>query len=108
MTLTFYMPVILLKKSKRIDFHLSNLIQWLRANKISLNVNKTDLVIFRSQKKQIYINLNFRLSGQKLKPRHHTKYLGVILEEHLSFNEYMSILKQKVNRANGILAKPRY
>ena len=71
-------------------------------------MNKTDLVIFRSQKKQIYINLNFRLSGQKLKPKHHTKYLGVILEEHLSFNEYMSILKQKVNRANGILAKPRY
>ena len=29
-------------------------------------------------------------------------------DEHLSFNEYMNTLKQKLNRANGILAKLRY
>ena len=96
------------KKDKTINFNLSNLAQWLRANKISLNVNKIELVIFRSSKKQIYKDLNFWLSGQKNEPKHHTKYLGVILDEHLSFNEYMNTLKQKSNRANGILAKPRY
>ena len=71
-------------------------------------MKKTELVIFRSPKKQIYRNLNFRLSGQKIEPKHHTKYLGVILDEHLSFNEHMNILKQKFNRENGILAKLRY
>ena len=71
-------------------------------------MKKTELVIFRSPKKQIYRNLNFRLSGQKIEPKHHTKYLGVILDEHLSFNEHMNTLKQKLNRANGILAKLRY
>ena len=71
-------------------------------------MNKTELVIFRSPKKRIYANLNFRLSGQKIEPKHHTKYLGVILDEHLSFNEHMNILKQKFNRENGILAKLRY
>ena len=44
---------------------------------------------------------------QKIKPKHHTKYLGVILDEYLAFNEYMNTLKQKLNRANGILAKLR-
>ena len=68
--------------NKTINFGLSNLVQWLRANKIYLNVNKTELVIFRSKKKN-YKNLNFRLSGQKVEPKHHTKYLGVILDEHL-------------------------
>ena len=108
MTLTFYMLVILLKKiNKTINFDLSNLLQWLKAKKISLNVNKTELVIFRSSKKQIYKNLNFLLIVQKIKPKHHTKYLGVILDEYLAFNEYMNTLKQKLNRANGILAKLR-
>ena len=96
------------KLKKTINFDLSNLVQWLRANRISMNVNKTELVIFRSPKKQIYKNLNFRLNGQKIEPKCHTKYLGVILDEHLSFNEYINILKQKPNRANGILAKLRY
>ena len=69
------------KKRKTINFDLSNHVQWPRANKISLNVNKTELVIFRSPKRQIYKNLNFRLSGQKIEPKHRTKYLGVILDE---------------------------
>ena len=94
--------------NKTVNFDLSNLVQWLRANKISLNVNKTEIVVFRSPTKQIYKNLNFSLSGQKIEPKRCTKYLGVIMDEHLSFNEQMNTLKQKLNRANGILAKLRY
>ena len=71
-------------------------------------MSKTELVIFRSPKKKIYKNLNFRLSGQKIKPKHHTKYLRVIIDKHLSFSEYVNTLKQKLNRANGVLASLRY
>ena len=70
-------------------------------------MNKTELLFFRSPKKR-FKNLNFRLSGQKIEPKRHSKYLGVILDEHLSFNEFMNTLKQKLNRANGIFAKLRY
>ena len=41
--------------NKKINFDLSNLVQWLRANKIALNVNKTVIVIFWSPRKQITI-----------------------------------------------------
>ena len=75
--------------NKKVNFDLSNLVQWLTANKISLNVNKTEIVVFRSPTKQIYKNLNFRLSGQKIEPKRCTKYLGVTIDEHLSFNEYI-------------------
>ena len=59
-------------------------------------MNKTELVIFRSLKKTNLQKSNFRLSGQKIEPKHHTKYLGVILDEHLLFKEYMNTLKQKL------------
>ena len=52
---------------KKINLHLSNLVQWLRANKITLNGNKTDVAIFRSPRKQITKNMNFRLSGKKIR-----------------------------------------
>ena len=87
--------------NKAVNFDLSNLVQWLRANKISLNANKTEIVVFRSPTKQIYKDLNFRLSGQKIEPKRCTKYLGVIIDEHMSFNEYMNTLKQ--NRNKGIM-----
>ena len=42
--------------NKTVNFDISNLVQWLRANKISLNVYKTEIVVFRSPTKKIYKN----------------------------------------------------
>ena len=48
--------------------------------------------------------MNFHLSGQKIRKKTCTKYLGVLIDEHLLFKDHIN-LKQKLNRANGILAK---
>ena len=39
--------------NKKINHNLSNLVQWLRANKISLNVSETEIAMFKSHSKQI-------------------------------------------------------
>ena len=62
---------------------LSVLVQWLRANKICLNTSKTEIIHFRKENKNINKTLNFRLSGQRMKLSKNTKYLGVIIDEHL-------------------------
>ena len=36
------------KLNRYINHDLANLVQWLRANKISLNANKTELVLFKT------------------------------------------------------------
>ena len=36
------------------------------------------------------------------------KYLGVLIDEHLLFRDPNKCLKQKLNKANGILAKLRH
>ena len=53
------------KLNKQVNTDLTSLVNWLRANKISLNTNKTELMIFKSRNKQINKHLNFRISGQK-------------------------------------------
>ena len=52
--------------------------------------------------------MNFRLNGQKIRQKTCTKYLGVLLDEHLLFKDHINTLKQKLIRANGILAKLRH
>ena len=52
--------------------------------------------------------MNFRLSGQKIRQKICTKYLGVLLDEHLFFKDLINTLKQKLNRTNDILAKLRH
>ena len=52
--------------------------------------------------------MNFPLSGQKIRQKTCTKYLGVLLDEHVLFKDHINTLKQKLNRASGILAKLRH
>ena len=82
--------------------------EWLRANKISLNTGTTELVLFRSKNKNITQNINFRISGQKINILCKTKYLGIILDEHLTFKYHLENLNLKLNRAYCLLSKTRY
>ena len=89
--------------NQEINFELKNIVHWLRANKISLNTKKTEIVLFRAQKTIITKNMNFRISGQKVNIMKETKYLGMIMAEHLTFKNRMDTVKLKLNRANGLL-----
>ena len=73
--------------SKEVNKDFSNLSNWLRANKLSLNVKKTELVIFRPRKLKIDDSFKFKLDGKRLVPTHSVKYLGVLIDEHLLWNK---------------------
>ena len=76
------------KINSLINHDLALLVQWLRANKISLNTSKTEIIIFRPKHKIITKHLNFRLSREKINLSMNVKYLGVILHEHLEWQGY--------------------
>ena len=40
------------KLNKFVNIDLKNLVNWLNTNKISLNVKKTEMVIFKSKRKK--------------------------------------------------------
>ena len=96
------------KLNKHINHDLSNLVHWLRANKISLNTKKTELIIFRPKNTIVTKHLNFRISGQKIFPVKVIKYLGIKIDENLNFITHMQDLALKLSRSNGMLAKIRH
>ena len=60
------------KSMKRINKHINRdlklVVESIRANKLSLNTSKTELVIFKSKNKIVTKHLNFCISGQKIEP----------------------------------------
>ena len=48
------------------------------------------------------------MSGQKIRQKPCTKYLGALIDQPLICKYQINFLKQKLNRANGILAKLRH
>ena len=45
---------------------LKNLSQWLKANKLSLNVKKTELLTFHHKNTKLDYSVKFKLSGKEL------------------------------------------
>ena len=92
-----------------INYDLKSVTEWLRANRLSLNVDKTKLLLFCStNNKQVEDNISIKLQGIKLIPTDYVKYLGLYIDKHLSWNYHIKQLSLKLSRANGILSKLRH
>ena len=87
---------------------LKALCRWLRANKISLNASKTEMLIFRHPNKKFDFNLKIKLGGKKVIPSLYVKYLGIYIDCHLNWKYEVNELSTKLSRANGMLAKIRH
>ena len=72
------------KLNKLINTDLKHLVNWLNASQISLNVKKTEMVIFKYKQKKFEGDLKLKLSGKKLYPTESVKYLGVKIDANLS------------------------
>ena len=55
---------------------LKNLSQWLKADKFSLNIKKTALIIFHPKNTKLDYSVKFKLSDKKPNPISIVKYLG--------------------------------
>ena len=96
------------KINKSINKDLKCAVDWIRANKLSLNTSKTEIVIFKARSKVITKNLNFRISGQKIGLSKSVKYLGITLQDDLYWNLYLNELVKKLSRSTGLLSKIRH
>ena len=91
-----------------VNYELKILVNWLRSNKLSLNKLKTELIMFHPIKKKSPHSPNIKLNNYKLKRKSHVKYLGITIDEVLSWNKHIDNLSKKLARANGILSKLRH
>ena len=63
---------------------------------------------FRSSQKIITDFPNLKIDGKLLFPSHSVKYLGIYIDEYLSFNQHSINLVKKLRRTNGMLSKIRH
>ncbi len=80
--------------------------EWLRANRSTLNISKTKLVIFGSPAKLRNLPaLNLSLYGNEIE--NCMKYLGVLLDCSLSFEQHIEYLTDKASKKLGAIRKVR-
>ena len=88
-----------------VNSQLAKVSEWLLANKLSLNVSKSNFLLVSPRKVTKYINLS--INNEKLKQENYTKYLGIIIDEKLNWKQHVKQVNLKISKGIGVLYKLR-
>lgn len=90
--------------TRRMNRELDRVSQWLRLNKLKLNVSKTKSMVFRNQKQKSVIN-RISVDGEEIEMVHQIKYLGVVIDSNLDFKDNVDYVCKKTAKKVGVLAR---
>ena len=83
-----------------IRLELVTVMKWLQANKLALNTDKTNFMVFDSSKNVDNITLE---NGATIHEVKSVKYLGLMLDSGLKFNDHVDYVKKKVLKRIGAM-----
>ena len=93
-----------------VNKELVNIKDWFAANKLSLNVEKTKYSFFHKPSKKDNIPLflpKLITNNYEIQREESIKFLGVLLDQHLTWKERIKLTENKIAKNIGILYKAR-
>ena len=75
---------------------------WFKANKLHLNINKTNFIHFGHRKPD---NANLSIDNTPIKQLSETKFLGVIIDERLNWSHHIMHISTKLQRVIGTISR---
>ena len=73
---------------KTLKWNFKNVTEWLKMNKLSLNVKKTKAMLFHMPQKKIIIP-TIKINGTLIEFVDNFNFLGIKLNKHLNWNPHM-------------------
>ena len=79
-----------------LNTELAKINQWIQCNRLSLNIEKTNYMIMADPRNKVYHeNCKITINGQNIICVHNTKFLGVIIDESMSWKHHIEYICNK-------------
>ena len=86
---------------------LAKLAKWFRLNKLSLNVNKTNYILFHSHQKKLLTQIKLTIDNITIEQTDKTTFLGIIIIQNLTWTDHFSLLKNKISKNIDVIRRIR-
>ena len=91
-----------------VNEELVEYMKWMKTNKLTVNADKSHFMIFRKNRSRFSGNIpHLCLNGESIPRVSTVRYLGVLLNETLSWLEHVNHIKGKIAKGIGIISKAR-
>ena len=85
---------------------LTHITDWFRANKLSLNVSKTNYMLFSSKTPNHQNHIS--IDNNNISQVHTTKCLGITIDDKLTWNHHIDNITTKASHATGTIYRVRH
>ena len=95
---------------KNADDELESISQWFKANKLSLIEGKTKFTLFHKpcDKDNLPLQLpNLKINNNEIKRSSSIKFLGVLVDENLTWIDHITLFENKLSKNLGLLHKAK-
>ena len=89
---------------ENINFELLKLTDWLKVNKLSLNANKTKLMIFHMPQRKLNPPI-IKIDEIQLEPISNFNFLGIIINENINWSKHINKISYSISKTIGIIRK---
>lgn len=99
-----------------VNNELVKVCDWLLANKLTLNIKKSNYVIFHPHQKKVAFNCNLKIFDHErsvfkhlvIERKNFVKYLGVLIYNNLSWKSHADYVTLKISKIVGIIPRLRH
>ena len=87
---------------------------WQNANKLTLNVKKSNFVIFHPKGRRVNQQVEIKLtdnntnSSTYFEQKEYVKYLGILIDNHLTWKPHIDYVTTKISKTIGVIARLRH
>ena len=93
-----------------VNSELSKIIQWFNVHKLSLNRDKTKYTLFHKVRQKDNISLKLPslfINDKEIKRVASIKFLGIMLDEHLTWRNHITTTENKISKNLGLFYKAK-
>ena len=92
-----------------INKEINKLYDWMKANKLSLNIKKTKYMVFRYPQKSRHSlpKLSIKINDVIIERVDQFKFLGIIIHETLSWKFHTDMIRMKISKVVGVMRRLR-
>ena len=91
-----------------INSEMNKLTEWFKSNKLLLNAKKSSFMSFQPRQKREILDFSITLNSTHINRVKEVVFLGVVLDEHVTWKPHISRIANKVSKAIGLLCKSRF
>ena len=91
-----------------LNVELDNVTNWCQANRLSINIKKSKFMIFKPRQKKQNLDISITLTSHAIERVKDIVFLGVILDENLTWKPQIAHVSRKISKSIGVIYKSSF